>query len=93
MTCWRGEKSLAWVFWCYYVLGGFVIVTIQVALLPLLISDLVQLVFVCSAFILFVRCIANVKSKGWQYATMVFLLGVSHQVVEQARDIGNAIFA
>ena len=46
----------------------------------------------CIAFVLIERCLANVSRRGWQYAGMVFLLGVSQQVLEQARDVGAAIF-
>lgn len=112
-AAWRGDESLAWVFWSYYVLIGFALAAIQVALLPLLISiaggmsafpetaigqmflltsDLVRLAYFCSAFILIVRCLANVECKGWQYAAMVLLIGISKQVLEQAGDVGAAVF-
>jgi hypothetical protein len=112
-AAWRGEESLAWVFWCYYVLVGLCLGFIHVtALLVLgtvsgsdpsqfsdtpigqayaLLIDLVQLGYFGIAFILFVRCISNINWRGWQYAAMLFLLGIGYQVVQRARDLG-AVF-
>jgi hypothetical protein len=57
-----------------------------------LLWDLVQLGYFGIAFILFVRCISNVTWRGWQYAGMLFLLGIGYQVVERARDVGAVFF-
>lgn len=112
-AAWRGDESLAWVFWSYYVLVGISLGFVRFALLLVLsaisgseigqfqgspvgnafgvLTDFVELGYFGVAFILFVRCISNVHWRGWQYVAMLFLLGISYQVVERARDIG-AVF-
>lgn len=112
-AAWRGEESLAWVFWSYYVSLGLGLVFIQIAVRYVLVSvsgsefaqfsatpigqayapltDLVQIGHLSVGFILFVRCISNVNWSGWQYAAMLFLLGVGYSIVEQARNI-SAVF-
>lgn len=112
-AAWRGEESLAWVFWCYYILVGACLASIHVMTLFVLISvsgvsssqfsgtpisqayavfvDLVQLGYFGIAFILFVRCISNVNWRGWQYAGMLYLLGIGYQVINRMEDL-SAVF-
>ena len=112
-AAWRGEESLAWVFWSYYVLVGIGLGCARLLLLLVLsgisgrefgqflaspagrafdlLTDFAELGYFGVAFVLFVRCISNVHWRGWQYAAMFFLLGISYQVVERARDIGAVV--
>lgn len=112
-AAWRGEESLAWVFWSYYVLVGVAISLVLVAVLFVLQSisggdssqllatplgsayaiaaDLVELVYLGVAFILFVRCISNVNWRGWHYAGMLCLLGIAYLTVEQMRQVSAGL--
>lgn len=112
-AAWRGDESLAWVFWSFYFSVGICLSFIQLALSLVVsaisggefgqfqgspvdsafgvLADVVELGYFGVAFILFVRCISNVRWRGWHYAAMLFLLGISYQVIERARDVGAVL--